>query len=117
MADHWLSPDYYLGKVVAFTPDPVHYAGGLVENDKRYFGEVIRAQRAEDYGAGKIPDMALRIRGRSGKTINVTVIGNFVSVYSSYADATVRDHPVQPSRRGEQAQPAQVSSLDASRSD
>ena len=92
MATNWLSPEFYFGKVIAFTPDPVDYRGGIVHNKARHFGECIAAVPGAPIGPREIPTLRLRVRGRSGRVVHIGVIENFVDVYESYREAKEKDN-------------------------
>ena len=67
-------------------PDQVKLCSPL-PTAKRACGEVIGWKKAEPVGPSKIPDIALTVRGRSGRTAEISLVRNYVTRHASMKDA------------------------------
>jgi hypothetical protein len=54
---------------------------------KRLVGEVIGTYDVPPFGPGKITDVGLLVRGRSGKKLKITAVANYVRFYSTWKEA------------------------------
>jgi hypothetical protein len=83
-----------MGAKVSFYPEPEKAVIGMIAQPKalRVAGEVVGTSKVVPFGKGKIPDLGLKVRGRSGKTMNISVVANYVERHSNWreADATIK---------------------------
>lgn len=73
----------YVGRVVSFEPDG--------PDGKLYLGTVLSCKPTEPLQPGNIPDFEMRIQGRSGKQLTVSMVENWVFVATDWKDALNRE--------------------------
>jgi hypothetical protein len=79
-----------VGKVCAFFHAKDAVIRGLRQpNTPRYDGQVIAAAPAPPVGTGKVPDFTLTVRGKTGKTLTISMTLNYATIYDLWKDAAL----------------------------
>lgn len=76
------------GQIVSFypTPDAVEHCMPR-SGARRFAGEVVGTFAVEPHGPGKIPDLGLLVRGRTGRKLKITLCTHYVALHKSYPEA------------------------------
>jgi len=82
-----IPPSYYLGKTISFYKEPVPRSVFPNNTVPRLRGQVVDAERIEDYGDYKIPNFKLTVEGASGARCNVDVVRQYVSVHETTTES------------------------------
>jgi len=78
----------FVGKVCAFFPTKDAVIRGVRQpNTTRYHGQVIASADAPPVGKGKIPDFSLTVRGKTGKTLTISMTLNYATIHDSWKRA------------------------------
>jgi len=79
----------WMGAKVSFYPKPDEAVVGMVVQPGalRFAGEVVGTSKVPPFGMRKIPDLGLKVRGRTGQTMDISVVANYVSRHRNWAEA------------------------------
>jgi hypothetical protein len=90
----------FIGKIATFFPDPAAVTKGMTAAGAViYAGQVTAATFTGHKGTGKIPDFFLTVRGKTGKTANVSIYDNHVQIHDLWDTAILYAKSTsQPSR-------------------
>ncbi|MFB1500799.1 hypothetical protein [Thiocapsa sp. N5-Cardenillas] len=77
-----IEAEQWQGAWITFHPDPSQVQRCLpVPGAKLFAGEVIGTSPLPPFGPGKIPDLGLTVRGRSGKITRISLVGNYARAH------------------------------------
>lgn len=79
----------WMGAKVSFYPEPEKAVIGMIiqPDAVRFAGEVVGTFKVEPFGKRKIPDMGLKVRGRSKRTVDISVVANYVERHANWREA------------------------------
>lgn len=81
-------PSKYVGQIAAFYPKPGAVIGCVpVAGSIRHVGAVVAVAPTGPTKRGAIPDFAVTIRGRSGRTATVSMVENYVTLFPTWHEA------------------------------
>lgn len=87
-------PGKYVGLIAAFYPSP-----GAVKNcmelngAKRHVGAVVGTKPNGTTQRGAIPDTLLTIRGKSGRTVTVSLVESYAQLFPTWHEAASVSQP------------------------
>lgn len=77
------------GQIVSFYLEPAKAVdrGVILPGSVPSAGVVIGTFAVSPWGVGKIPDLGLLVRGRTGREARISIVGNYVERHKDYAQA------------------------------
>jgi len=81
-------PSKYVGQIAAFYPKPGAVIGCVpVAGSVRHVGAVVGAKPNGITKRGAIPDTLLTIRGKSGRTVTVSMVESYTQLFPTWHEA------------------------------
>lgn len=78
----------WTGRIVSFYRDADMVKGCMEQPGAiRYVGEVTGIFPTEPCGPGKIPDVGLIVRGRTGKSMRISAVAHYVKIHETFREA------------------------------
>lgn len=78
----------YVGKIACFYAMQGAIVQGLPKGGaKKLVGQVVSAKPWADADPGAIPNALLTVRGRSGRTMDVHLVEQYVNLFDTWAEA------------------------------
>ena len=86
---NYRNAEEYPGKKVVFYANPEKAVIGCLEQPGavKLVGEVIGTYSIPPYGPGKIPDVGLVVRGRSGRKLRISGVHHYAELFETYTEA------------------------------
>jgi hypothetical protein len=83
-----MEPSKHIGKICAFYAKPGQVKNGLpVPGATRHIGAVVASKPTTNAQPGDIPNHILTVRGRSGRTAEVSMVDQYANLFETWHEA------------------------------
>ncbi len=78
-----------MGKIVTLYLNPKEAVVGCLPTGQgqKVCGEIVGVRETEPFGTGKIPDLLIRIRGRSGRIMETSMVESYAAIHPDWPTA------------------------------